>query len=56
MSLQALPVMSHFPSLRERRVVGRSWDVYRVSVQLALNRIRASNPAPANSGLFKKQR
>lgn len=31
MSLQALPMMSHFPSLRERRVVGGSRDVYRVS-------------------------
>lgn len=56
MSLQALPVMSHFPSLQERWVVGVSRDVYRVSVQLALNLIRASNPAPANSRLFKKQR
>ena len=44
MSSQASPVMSHFPSLRERRVVGGRRDVYRVSGQLALDHIRAPNP------------
>ena len=55
MSSQASPVMSHFPSLRERRVVGGGQDVYRVSGQLALDHIRASNPAPANSRLQKAE-
>lgn len=56
MSSQASPVMSHFPTLQERRVVGGGRDVYRVSVQRALDHLRASNPAPADSRLFQKQR